>query len=93
MFNILKLVRKIFLPVQFSGSKRTDRSLVSESQSFRRQVVMFEVAQDISGGLIEVVIEMFVAIIVIIFSGKVFTASLYLPHLSVPVIMKSLKTR
>lgn len=55
------------ISVELSSNKRAFRSHVPDVQCLRREVVMFEVTKNVSGGLIQIVIQMLAAVIVIIF--------------------------
>ena len=55
------------ISVELSSNKRAFRSHVPDVQCLGREVVMFEVTKDVSGGLIQIVIQMLAAVIVIVF--------------------------
>ena len=55
------------ISVELASNKRAFRSHVPDVQSLRREVVMFEVAQNVSCGLIQVIIQMLAAVVVIVF--------------------------
>ena len=55
------------ISVELASNKRASRSHVPDVQGLRREVEMFEVAQNVSCGLIQVIIQMLAAVVVIVF--------------------------
>ena len=53
--------------VKFSCHHRASGPHVPDSQGFFRQVVVLERSEDIFGGVIEIIIQVLVAIVVVIF--------------------------